>query len=77
MAGRLQSMLTDLASERQYIDTGKLLALAITDTSRLLPATPTFAEAGYGAIKPFTAFSVLVPATTPPAIVRRLSIEIA
>ncbi|MEO6410434.1 MAG: tripartite tricarboxylate transporter substrate binding protein [Burkholderiaceae bacterium] len=77
LAGRLQFMLTDLASVRQYIDTGKLVALAITDKSALLPAAPTFAEAGFGAIKAFTAFSVLVPAKTPPAIVRRLASEIA
>ncbi len=77
LAGRLQFMLTDLASVRHYIDTGKLLALAITDKSALLPAAPSFAEAGYGGIKAFTAFSVLVPAKTPPTIVRKLASEIA
>ena len=77
LAGRLQFMLTDLASVRQHIDAGKLVALAITDKSALLPAAPTFAEAGFGAIKAFTAFSVLLPAKTPPAIVRRLAAEIA
>lgn len=77
LAGRLQFMLTDLASVRQHIDTGKLIALAITDKSALLPGVPTFAEAGFGGIKAFTAFSVLVPAKTPPAIVRRLAGEIA
>ena len=77
LAGRLQFMLTDLASVRQYIDTGKLLALAITDKSALLPAAPSFAEAGYGGVKACTAFSVLVPAKTPPAIVRKLASEIA
>ena len=77
LAGRLQFMLTDLASVRPYIDAGKLVALAITDQSPLLPAAPTFAEAGFGGIKAFTAFSALVPAKTPPAIVRRLAGEIA
>ena len=77
LAGRLQFMLTDLASVRQHIDAGKLVALAITDKSPLLPAAPTFAEAGFGGIKAFTAFSVLVPAKTPAPIVRRLAAEIA
>ncbi len=77
LGGRLQFMLTDLASVRQYIDTGKLVALAITDKSHLLPSVPTFADAGLGGVKAFTAFSVLVPAKTPPAIVRKLSAEIA
>ena len=77
LADRLQFMLTDLASVRQHIDAGKLVALAITDKSPLLPAAPTFAEAGFGGIKAFTAFSVLVPAMTPGPIVRRLAAEIA
>ncbi len=77
LAGRLQFMLTDLASVRQHIDAGKLLALSITDKSKLLPNVPTFAEAGVPGIKAFTAFSVLVPAKVPPALVRRMADEIA
>ncbi len=77
LAGRLQFMLTDLASVRQYIDAGKLLALAVTDKTRLLPNVPTLAEAGVPGIKAFTSFSVLVPAKVPPAIIRRLAAEIA
>ena len=41
LAGRLQFMLTDLVSVRQHIDSGKLLELAVTDKTRLLPNTPT------------------------------------
>jgi tripartite-type tricarboxylate transporter receptor subunit TctC len=77
LAGRLQFMLTDLASVRPYIDAGKLLALSITDKSALLPAVPTFTEAGYPGIKAFTAFSVLLPAKVPPALVKRIAAEIA
>ena len=46
LAGRLQFMLTDLASVRQYLDGGKLIALAITDKSPLLPNTPTWPRPG-------------------------------
>ena len=77
LAGRLQFMLTDLASVRPHIDAGKLVALAITEKSALLPGVPSFAEAGFGGIKAFTAFSVLLPAKTPPVIVRRLAAEIS
>ncbi|MES2957068.1 MAG: tripartite tricarboxylate transporter substrate binding protein [Pseudomonadota bacterium] len=77
LGGRLQFMLTDLASVRQYIDTGKLLALAVTDKTQLLPGVPTLAEAGVPGIKAFTAFSVLVPAKVAPAIVKRMADEIA
>ena len=76
LAGRLQFMLTDLASVRPFIDAGKLLAVSITDKSALLPKVPTFAEAGYPGIKAFTAFSVMVPAKVPPAIVAKLAAEI-
>jgi tripartite-type tricarboxylate transporter receptor subunit TctC len=77
LAGRLQFMLTDLASVRPYIDAGKLMALSITDKSPLLPAVPTFSEAGYPGFKAFTAFSVMLPAKVPPALVKRIAAEIA
>ncbi len=77
LAGRLQFMLTDLASVRQYIDSGKLLALSVTDKTKLLPTVPTFTEAGVPGIKAFTAFSVLVPVKVPPALVKRIADEIA
>ncbi len=77
LAGRLQFMLTDLASVRQYIDSGKLLALSVTDQTKLLPGVPTLAEAGVPGIKAFTAFSVLVPVKVPPPLVKRIADEIA
>ncbi len=77
LAGRLQFMLTDLASVRPFIDSGRLLALSITDKSALLPHVPTFSEAGFPGIKAFTSFSVMVPAKVPPALVKRLAAEIS
>ena len=73
LAGRLQFLLTDLASVRGFIDSGKLLALSITDKSPLLPRVPTFTEAGFPGIHAFTSFSVMVPAKVPtPPITRML-----
>jgi tripartite-type tricarboxylate transporter receptor subunit TctC len=77
LGGRLQFMLTDLASVRGFIDGGRLVALSITDKSALLPNVPTFAEAGFPGIKAFTAFSVLVPAKVPAAMVKRIAVEVA
>ena len=77
LGGRLQFMLTDLASVRQHIDAGKLLALAITDKSALLPAVPSFTEAGVPNYKAFTSFSVMLPAKVPPALVKRIADEVA
>jgi tripartite-type tricarboxylate transporter receptor subunit TctC len=77
LGGRVQFMLTDLASVRQHIDAGKLLALAVTDKTALLPKVPTFAEAGVANYKAFTSFSVLVPAKVPPALVTRIAGEVA
>jgi tripartite-type tricarboxylate transporter receptor subunit TctC len=76
LAGRLQFMLTDLASVRPFVDAGKLIAVSITDKSALLPRVPTFAEAGFPGIKAFTSFSVMVPAKVNPAIVNKLVAEI-
>ena len=77
LGGRLQFMLTDLASVRQYIDAGKLVPLAVTDKTPLLPTTPTLAEAGLPGIHAFTSFSVLLPAKASPALVQRVAQEVA
>lgn len=76
LGGRLQFMLTDLASVRPHIESGKLAALAVTDKVRAFAAVPTLAEAGLPGIRAFTSFSVLLPSRTPPAVVRRLAEEV-
>jgi tripartite-type tricarboxylate transporter receptor subunit TctC len=75
LSGRLQFMWTDLASIEQHIKAGKVLALAINQKSPLLPNVPTLAESGIKA-DAWTSFSVMVPAKTPAAIVKRLSTEV-
>jgi tripartite-type tricarboxylate transporter receptor subunit TctC len=77
LGGRVQFMLTDLASVRQYIDGGKLVPLAVTDKIALLPGVPTLAESGVPDYKAFTSFSVMVPAKVPPALVKRIAAEVA
>ena len=75
LSGRLQFMWTDLASIEPSFKAGKLVALAMNQKSPLLPYVPTLAEQGINA-DAWTSFSVMVPAKTPGAIVKKLSAEI-
>ena len=72
LSGRLQFMWTDLASIESSIKAGKLVALAMNQKSPLLPNVPTLAEQGIN-VDAWTSFSVMVPARTPSAIVKKLS----
>jgi tripartite-type tricarboxylate transporter receptor subunit TctC len=76
LGGQIKFMFPDLASALGHIRSGKVVALAVTQRTALLPGVPTLAEAGI-AIEVFTSFSVAAPAGTPAAILRRLSAEIA
>ncbi|HEX4328045.1 MAG TPA: tripartite tricarboxylate transporter substrate binding protein [Burkholderiales bacterium] len=73
LGGQVKFMFTDLASVQQYIKAGRVLALAINEHSPLLPQVPTVAQAGISGVEISNSFSVLLPAGTPPAIVKRLS----
>jgi tripartite-type tricarboxylate transporter receptor subunit TctC len=73
LGGQVKFMFTDLASVLQYVRAGRVAALAINEHSHLLPAVPTIAEAGVAGVEISNSFSVLVPAGTAPAIVRKLS----
>lgn len=76
LGGQLKFMFPDVASVIPHIRSGKAVALAVNQRTALLPDTPTLAEAGFPNIEVFTSFSVVAPAGTPSAIVRRLSDEI-
>jgi tripartite-type tricarboxylate transporter receptor subunit TctC len=73
LGGQVKFMFTDLASVLQYVRAGRVAALAINEHSHLLPAVPTIAEAGVAGVEISNSFSVLLPAGTAPAIVRKLS----
>jgi tripartite-type tricarboxylate transporter receptor subunit TctC len=75
LGGQLKFMFPDVASALPHIRSGKVVALAVTARTSQLPNTPTIAEAGF-ALDVFTSFSVVAPAGTPPAIVRRIAAEI-
>ena len=62
-----------------FIQDGRLRGLAATSTKRLpsIPNVPTFAELGFPQINVQTFASVVAPAGTPPAALRRLNAAFA
>jgi tripartite-type tricarboxylate transporter receptor subunit TctC len=76
LAGRVNFMLTDLASIEQHIKAGKLVPLAVTQKVKMLPNVPTVAEAGYPQWRAWTSFSVMAPAKVPAPVIRRMHEEI-
>jgi tripartite-type tricarboxylate transporter receptor subunit TctC len=79
LAGRLQLMFENLPTVITHVRGGKLRMLAVGTRARsaIVPDFPTVAEAGVPGYESGTAFGVLAPAKTPPAIVGRLNQEMA
>ncbi|HKA44502.1 MAG TPA: tripartite tricarboxylate transporter substrate binding protein [Burkholderiales bacterium] len=76
LRGDLAFMASDIVTALPHIPSGRVVALAVTLRTPLLPGTPTLADAGYPGIEAHASFMVAAPAGTSPAIVRRLSAEI-
>jgi tripartite-type tricarboxylate transporter receptor subunit TctC len=79
MAGQVPVFFASLASSLQYIQGGKLRALAVTGKARspVMPQIPTVAESGLAGYEVYEWNGVFVPAGTPAAVVDRLSKELA
>ena len=82
MGGNVDLMFDNLPSAMPHIKSGKLLALAVTSSTRsaAVPDLPTVAEAGGPALASFEAsswFGLLAPAGTPMDIVNRIQQETA
>ena len=76
--GETQMLFAVMQPLQPQIQAGKLRALAVTSAKRfaLLPDLPTIAESGYPGFVALAWNGVLVPASTPKAIVTRLNAEI-
>jgi tripartite-type tricarboxylate transporter receptor subunit TctC len=79
MTGRLDMQFATVPPTLALLRAGKLRALGIASAQRsaLLPDVPTIAEAGLPDYEASLWMAVVAPAATPPAIVARLSREIA
>jgi tripartite-type tricarboxylate transporter receptor subunit TctC len=76
LGGQLQVMFSDTAIP--HINAGKLIALAISGTTRSkqAPNIPTFSELGVKGFDTYTWFGVMVPKGTDSAIIQRLNREL-
>lgn len=79
IGGRLQLIISTMASALPQVKSGKLRPLAVTTAHRssFFPEVPTMSEGGVKGYEFSTWYGLLVPAGTPSAIVNRLNGEVA
>jgi tripartite-type tricarboxylate transporter receptor subunit TctC len=77
LAGRTQASSAGLPALSAHIKSGKLRAIAVGTPQRVaqMPDVPTVAEMGYPDFETSQWYGILVPAGTPPALVKRLQEE--
>jgi tripartite-type tricarboxylate transporter receptor subunit TctC len=79
LSGQIQAVITTVISAKPYVQSGKLRALAVMDSSRdrAAPDLPTFAEAGVPSYTmPYLVIGLFGPAGMPQPIVSRLYAEV-
>lgn len=78
VGGQLPVMVADLATSMQMIKAGKLKPLATFSKSRLaaLPDVPTLMELGYTDMEAVAWQGLVVPSSTPPDVVGKISKEL-
>lgn len=79
MAGTVPVFFASLASSLSHVQAGKLVPIATAGQRRspVLPDVPTFAEAGVPGFEMYEWNAILAPAATPPAIVAKISQDVA
>ncbi|MGZ9013950.1 MAG: Bug family tripartite tricarboxylate transporter substrate binding protein [Burkholderiales bacterium] len=77
IGGRVELIISTMASALPHVKTGKLRPLAVTTAQRssFFPQLPTLNEAGVKGYEFSTWYGLLVPAGTPKAVVDRLNAE--
>lgn len=79
LSGQFEVLSTNVAAQQlQYIESGRLRALAVGAPARIeaLPSVPTLAELGFEKANRDSLFGIFAPARTPTAVVQRLNAEI-
>lgn len=79
ISGQVHMLAGNVLSSLAHAKAGRLRSLAVTSARRspVLPDIPTMAEAGVTGYETTTWHGWLAPAATPPAIITRLSAELA
>ena len=78
ISGESQALFSTLASTLPFVNSNRLVALALTGPKRssMLPQVPTFAESGVSGMNVGLWFGLLAPAGTPREIIARLNAEV-
>ena len=79
VAGHVQMYIGTILSAREFVNAGRVRALATTSTQRtpIMPDLPTVAESGLPGYDVVSWYGVFAPAGTPRPIVDKLSAELA
>jgi tripartite-type tricarboxylate transporter receptor subunit TctC len=74
LGGQVQMAILDVPVVLPHIKSGKFKALAVTSDTRaaILPEVPTTAELGYPKVTSDNWYGLVVPAATPPEVVKRI-----
>jgi tripartite-type tricarboxylate transporter receptor subunit TctC len=75
LAGRIDFMFATIPSVIAHIQSGRLLAIAVSSAkrSRSLPTVPTMIESGYAGFEAGSWFGFLAPRGTPKSIINKLN----
>jgi tripartite-type tricarboxylate transporter receptor subunit TctC len=75
LAGQVQMQFAGISSARQYVEAGKLRAMAVTGKQRnaAMSSVPTFDESGVPGVDADTYWGLYAPAGTPPAVLASLN----
>ncbi len=78
ISGESQAMFSTIASSLPFVNSNRLVALALTGQKRssLMPKVPTFAESGLRGMDVGLWFALLAPVATPREIIARLNAEV-
>jgi putative tricarboxylic transport membrane protein len=78
IGGQVDVVFSDPISVLSHLQAGTLRALAVTSKERspVVPEVPTIAESGFPGFDAIAWHGILAPASTPPAIVKKLNTEI-
>jgi tripartite-type tricarboxylate transporter receptor subunit TctC len=77
LSGEIKVTVASQLGVKPFVDSGKLIALAVTSRQRssIFPNIPTVSESGIPGFDAVNWFGVLAPKGTPPEIINRLNQE--